>query len=181
MEAFLEIGLWVLCLVLLMLSIYIFYTFVRRYMTVGRMPWKWFLLSLFFVPVFCGSILCLQHLENTPPVPIDWGAADTYIGLVLCALLCLFSFWLLSNMYDFTLNALTHGVDPLEKKNWHRKGLFFVCYLDGPAPRMTHEQRIKEFDSKELARFLYRVNHSNQKALNEKEILDYLQQAVEEA
>lgn len=38
----------------------------------------------------------------------------------------------------------------------------------------TNEERIKCMDSQQLARLLFRVNHNSRKALNEKEMLDYL-------
>jgi len=81
----------------------------------------------------------LQKQAELPP--IHWGAIDTYIGLGLCILLCLLSFWILSNMFEFTLYALVKRVDPLEKKNWKRHGFFFICDLDKP--------QMKDLQSKE--------------------------------
>ena len=142
MEQFLRIGLHVLCYTLIMLSLYIFYTTLLRYMKEDTTPWKWILLSLFFVVVFLGCIGYTQYPREISPIPIDWGVVDTYIGLGVCVLIILLSLWILSHMYDFTLYAFVCGVDPLEKKNWHRNGFFFTCYLDVPRKKIGGLQMV---------------------------------------
>lgn len=137
MELFLRIGLQFLCYVLIALSILIFFTTVCRFVGEEKTPRKWILLSLIFVPIFLCSIGYTQNQRET--VAVDWGSVNTYIGLGLCIPLLLLSFWILTNMYAFTLYAYVKGVDPLEKKNWHRNGLFYTCSLDGPPPKEPNE------------------------------------------